>query len=720
MRVLFKVISVFILLSGIAFSQTDALKLLGRWPDGPCRTVAVDGNYAFINNGSAFEIVDVSNPESFKFVSKLDLADYINTIRVSGSYAYVGGENCLYIIDITDKTLPKITSAFPLLFVYSMVIKDNFVYAACPGRGVSIIDVKNPSDPQIASTSLFLYIPAGVFVIDSLAYVACSDSGLYILNVKDKTAPVILGHYSSNGKFDSRDIFVKDSIAYVTSADRGASFRYGRFHAFNIKNPSNIFEESGITLNGDWWAYGQKIALNGNYAYITSSTDAGDFVTVADVSNPDSIREVLKKHIEYSFDMSIKDKRLFVTAEHKGLLSFDISNPEGLLEMGSFKTSGVTGRVVRKGDCLYVANDQGGLEVLDISKPSDPPEIFSYKGSYEYESCNIAIIKDSLLFTGFSGRGYGLSIFSLESAPGLKKICESEPSDVMKIAAEGNYIYAARPYECLVYNVKDPYHPEKIFTFSNNFARDLDVAVNGSTLYLHEFLKSIMIFNVSDPAKPAAIGYIPVWGIMNFCLDGSYLYASTYNNGIKIFDVSDPEHPREIGKIDDLGGSRIIVQDEFAYVFFTGRGLKVYNVENPALPYLARFYEKSGFISDMYIDKDYIILSEDSEGLSIYKNDVAALFGSREPRIKDFALQQNYPNPFNPSTTISYSIPAASFVELKVFDMLGREVASLVNKEQTAGKYNVQFEASLLPSGIYIYSIQAGKFRDSRKMIIIK
>lgn len=86
----------------------------------------------------------------------------------------------------------------------------------------------------------------------------------------------------------------------------------------------------------------------------------------------------------------------------------------------------------------------------------------------------------------------------------------------------------------------------------------------------------------------------------------------------------------------------------------------------------------------------------------------------------EYVLDQNYPNPFNPSTTISYSIPKESVVELKVYNVLGREIAALVNKEQKAGNYNVQFNASSLPSGIYIYTLKAGQFSSSRKLLLLK
>lgn len=87
---------------------------------------------------------------------------------------------------------------------------------------------------------------------------------------------------------------------------------------------------------------------------------------------------------------------------------------------------------------------------------------------------------------------------------------------------------------------------------------------------------------------------------------------------------------------------------------------------------------------------------------------------------EQFTLEQNYPNPFNPSTTIKYSIPTSEFATLKVYDVLGNEVATLVNGEIPAGSYEVEFIASGLSSGIYFYNLQAGSFAQTKKLILMK
>ncbi|MCH6573842.1 MAG: T9SS type A sorting domain-containing protein [Bacteroidetes bacterium] len=87
---------------------------------------------------------------------------------------------------------------------------------------------------------------------------------------------------------------------------------------------------------------------------------------------------------------------------------------------------------------------------------------------------------------------------------------------------------------------------------------------------------------------------------------------------------------------------------------------------------------------------------------------------------EQYTLYQNYPNPFNPSTNIEYSIPSESFVELKVYDVLGNEVASLVNEQQQAGVYRADFTADNLPSGMYFARITANEFTQVVKMILLK
>lgn len=119
-------------------------------------------------------------------------------------------------------------------------------------------------------------------------------------------------------------------------------------------------------------------------------------------------------------------------------------------------------------------------------------------------------------------------------------------------------------------------------------------------------------------------------------------------------------------------------------------------------------------------DKNYTyrLKQIDFDGSSTYSQEI----NSGGVTVKNFSLGQNYPNPFNPSTLITYSIPAASKVVLKVYNVIGNEIATLVNEKQEAGTYNVRFALSSdrLASGVYFYKLEAGSFSATKKMILIR
>ncbi len=112
----------------------------------------------------------------------------------------------------------------------------------------------------------------------------------------------------------------------------------------------------------------------------------------------------------------------------------------------------------------------------------------------------------------------------------------------------------------------------------------------------------------------------------------------------------------------------------------------------------------------------YRLKQIDLDGSFTYSNEIEVDLGLP----LSFSLEQNYPNPFNPSTSIKYQVSSISNVSLKVYDILGNEIATLVNEIQPAGIYEVNFNASSLPSGVYFYKLQASSFSETKKMLLMK
>jgi hypothetical protein len=113
-----------------------------------------------------------------------------------------------------------------------------------------------------------------------------------------------------------------------------------------------------------------------------------------------------------------------------------------------------------------------------------------------------------------------------------------------------------------------------------------------------------------------------------------------------------------------------------------------------------------------------------TDGDGIWRRPLSEIVTSAEILTGDmpthFTLEQNYPNPFNPATTISFRLSSQSFVSLKVFDALGREISVLVEEQLSAGTYSRQWNAPALPSGVYFYRLQAGPFNETKKLILLR
>jgi hypothetical protein len=151
---------------------------------------------------------------------------------------------------------------------------------------------------------------------------------------------------------------------------------------------------------------------------------------------------------------------------------------------------------------------------------------------------------------------------------------------------------------------------------------------------------------------------------------------------------------------------------------FDGVRWTVYNTLNSGLP--------DNFINAIAIDKQgNKWIGTDGGGLAVYREG-GVIIPPVEVKEKsneiptNFALYQNYPNPFNPSTTIEFDIPERTSVKLIIYDILGREVEILVDKELEPGKYKLNFNATDLPSGVYFYTLKTPKFTKTNKMLLIK
>jgi hypothetical protein len=121
-----------------------------------------------------------------------------------------------------------------------------------------------------------------------------------------------------------------------------------------------------------------------------------------------------------------------------------------------------------------------------------------------------------------------------------------------------------------------------------------------------------------------------------------------------------------------------------------------------------------------------LLLNISSEGIPLWTDTVSIMvepstgIANENSWPTEYSLAQNYPNPFNPATVISYQLPVNRLVTLKVYDMLGRELATLVNEKKDAGRYSAQWDATRFSSGVYFYTLQAGEYHNTKRMLLLR
>ncbi len=131
-----------------------------------------------------------------------------------------------------------------------------------------------------------------------------------------------------------------------------------------------------------------------------------------------------------------------------------------------------------------------------------------------------------------------------------------------------------------------------------------------------------------------------------------------------------------------------------------------------------QFADRRGVNGTMY---DYRLTDIDASGeRTVHPQMASALYGSHSAAVAEFSLADAYPNPFNPTTTISFTVPEAGVIELRIFDLAGREVATLVNGSVEAGSHHVEWNAASMPSGTYFYSLKAAGYTATKKLLLLK
>ena len=704
----------------------------GGWP-----TAAVTmGDYAFLGAGSSIIVLDMALETPRQVASVLLPEEPVRFIR-SGNYIYVPDqESGLRIIDISDPLNPSIIGALPIENgnAEDVAVSGNYAYVADQRNGLVVVDVTDPASPDDVG---FLAMNASaVFVQNDYAYVLEYIQGgggqpatktFYVVDVSDPANPNSVGSCPTRG---AERVFVLNNHAYI------ATFFEGGIQIVDISSPDNPH-------------------VVGNYgagAYVTQDVVAFEGSTYA-----------------------------CFTAQNNGLIIVDVSDPSNPVEVKILPEVHSV-RLHLNYPMLYVVGEEDTpLKAVDLTDPNDPIVTMEYSMPTIF-ACQF-IYGDYLYVGTGSGVGMGNSLFvySMQnpSYPAVLMHYPNIPAE--EIYASDNKLYSVTDEEMTIFDASDPTNLIELKKYDIGYRNGKLFILGDYAYYL--CWDRLIIIDISDSQNPQQTGELPNGGNDIFVKEGSVTVYAASNQGLHVIDATDPQSPSLIKTVGTYGSATCVwIDGSTAYVgsntksgpddMFTVESFDVSDRNNPSM--IAQTISETGYINDLAVRSDYVYTATSrASGLYIYKSaqlipdlrwegsaSLVSLYthktvgksmdndntntavssddsdggntndhdtnGTMVQRDTDgiqpdvFQLYQNHPNPFNPETSVRFSVKEPCHVHLRVYDILGREVITLVDKQYRPGTYQVTFDAKDLPSGLYFYRIRMKDFHDVKKMLLLE
>ena len=729
------------------FSQNldSNLTVQGKWTIGTCDAVFVEGNYAFISSGRGMRIMDVTNPDYPVQVSQVYTGSVVNDIFVQNNLVFLATGDFhniqagLTIVDISDVTKPQILSIFNTENVGATCVaaEGNFAYVGYI-NSLIILDISNPSEPQSIKHFSLSRTPHDVFIDNNKLYIADQLGGTIIMDVTAPASSPIIATID----LWSEKVFVQDNLVFITQQGEGLKI----VDIQNIDNPS-VVASVASTNEFDYGVFveGNNVYVSGFGDSLNTSSSMLKIIDITQITDPAVLGTYYTDNIGTNYLESgksiFKSGNFIYMATDKGLRIIDITNLGNPILRSNYRTIDDESKVSVIGDYAYLASAGLVLSIVDIANPNYLKETGyvnltrdDYSGFIDMSVNNGYAYVAQHSLTNSDSDGVSIVDISNPVLPVEKSYYHIDR--VEKLTAWDNYLYTYGHDDTL--RIIDASDPEFPFEVNKYYFRDwtpgyiTGIKADNNYLYISTG-NGFLILNKQNPTDLGLAGLFEtsnnnIAPLGNFNINNNYAYL-TSDEGILVLDISNPASPDSVS-VFSIGAQRndITTCGNYAYVA-TDAGIFMLDISDKTSPHQVGFFSNSGYSRAVSIACSNNKIYTAFEGLIVLSNDFTTDVKENKTIISNsFSLSQNYPNPFNPSTTIEYSIPAVgdeyirptNNVTLKIYDILGEEITTLVNKKQTPGNYDVKFNAGNLSSGIYFYRLKAGNFSKTNKMILLK
>ncbi len=691
-----------------------------------------DVAYLYAASNWGFEIFSLAEPTQPVRIGEIATPGQARSVVVDNGTAYVAdGAAGVHVIDIAVPTAPKVLKTLGgFTDARKVQVADGNLYVLDRERGMLVYNqdhIRNVQTPRPRRFFRTDGTPLNVVIHDDTIYLSDDRHGVYILEP------------SPFGNFDFRSVVPILAAAYEIAETADAAYAYVASGNLTLVDVTDIQNpETGFRLNTPGFATG--IQLHNDTVYLTDQ-QAG--LHIINVHNPQQPRRISSQPtFGNATDVVISETLAYIADGKGGIQTLDVSTPESPKWLHRHAFGGtvygldVVGTTEGE-QTVYMANGVGGLRTLEFTTPyhgtltrnlSLPADTRPFNAQFGATSCTKVRVQDGY---GFVAAETGMFVVDLAANTILAHIPTAAP--VSDIALHEGYAYLCAE-SLIVVDSRVPQQSRIVFKrdIDGSAYRVVVDAASPSYAYVAALEGGMHIFDITAPSVPRAVGrYATQGNATGVTLAGKRAYLLDSGVGVTVLDVSDPRQPRLHGVYENdglpidaqVGGNYLYLLDSDSVQLIDTRTLTVTSrFRELQFPSELKLTDTALYIADLYQLRIFRV-HPDGYSLAVEETLPSDWVPDVVKSTPVNRLSQNFPNPFNPETWIPYQLAANVNVSLYIYDAQGRRIYAKPLGYRKAGSHTAHWDGrnaagEPVASGIYFYSIRAGDFHATRKMLI--
>jgi hypothetical protein len=515
--------------------ESTGLSCVGRWPWGPSWELAGRDTFMYLGSGSGVRILSIADSVHPRMLGQINARGLVSQVVVQDSLIFVAcGSLGAQIYSVSDPANPRELGSMDAV-IGDLTVKDSLCYTA-GGDSFRIYSVADPSSPK----QLGAHSDTGalVVVVGLHAFVA-DGSGMNVYDVSTPSSPVRVN--SRGGSYAT--LFVRDTLLF--SSDVQPSY----FAILDVGDPLNIRQVGNLSGYG-----GHGLYVNDYFAYLSCTYDHQG-IFVIDITNPANpqLRDSLNPDGTENWDpyVPVPLSYGYLASDYGGLVTLDLHNVNSISEAWSGYEACRSLDIYVDGERAYVADDEAGLQIVDVTDPTNPSSLGRYDLAGARTTTTVQV-RDSFAFIGFwgSNRRFLRVLDVTDPASPTFAAEESCRNPLQDMVLRDTLLYCAEMNEFQIFNVARPREP-KLAGSCNISGTGVDMLLQDTLAYVSSLPTQIV--NVVNPASPNIIGTFPTYG-NGLAVRDSIAFAPALYDSMVIYNVRNPSSPVRIGRYTFSGG----------------------------------------------------------------------------------------------------------------------------------------------------------------------